>query len=60
LLKEKNRLKLNPYSSAGYKYLFSIEKGRRKTNEYLFDDLTLNGPFRELLEVAELEAKVYQ
>ena len=57
---EKRLLNLNPNRSVGYTYLFSIEKENKKTQEYFFDDTTLNDNFKELLEIAELEAKVYQ
>jgi len=57
---EKRLLNLNPNRSVGYTYIFSIEKGYKKTQEYFFDDTTLNDNFKELLEIAELEAKVYQ
>ena len=57
---EKRLLNLNPNRSVGYTYMFSIEKENKKTQEYFFDDTTLNDNFKELLEIAELEAKVYQ
>ena len=60
LLADKRVLNLNPNASAGFQYIFTIEKGRKRTQEHLFDDTTLSGSFKELLEVAEVEAKVYQ
>ncbi len=57
---EKRLLNLNPNRSVGYTYMFSIEKGNKNTQEYFFDDTTLNDSFKELLEIAEVEAKVYQ
>lgn len=57
---EKRLLNLNPNRSLGYTYMFSIETENKKTQEYFFDDTTLNDNFKELLEIAELEAKVYQ
>ena len=57
---EKRLLNLNPNRSAGYTYTFTIDKGNKKTQEYFFDDTTLNDNFKELLEIAEAEAKVYQ
>ena len=60
LLAEKRLLNLDPTRSVGYKYTFTIEKGRNKMQEYLFDETTITGCFKELLSVAEVEAKVYQ
>jgi len=60
LIGEKKLLNLNPNSSTGYKYTFILEFGRKKTQEHLFDDTTLTVSFKELLEIAQVEAKVYQ
>jgi len=60
LLAEKQLLNLNPDRDVRYQYIFTIEKGRKKTQEYFFDDTTISGSFKELLSIAEVEAKVYQ
>lgn len=60
LLAEKSLLNLNPNAITNYTYTFSIEKGKKKMQEYLFDDTTLKGNFKELLEIAEVESKVFQ
>jgi hypothetical protein len=60
LLAEKRLIDLNPNNGSGYKYTFTIEKGRNMTQEYYFDETTIKGSFKELLSVAEVDAKVYQ
>ena len=57
---EKRLLNLNPSRIVRYTYTFTIEKGHKKTQEYFFDETTLNDNFKELLEIAEIESKVYQ
>jgi len=60
LLAEKRTLNLNPNQSVGYKYLITLQKGRKRTVEYLFDEITLTDHFKELLKIAEVHSKVYQ
>ncbi len=60
LLSEKRILNLNPNESVGYNYTFTLQKGRKRTVEFLFDETTLTNHFKELLKIAEVHSKVYQ
>ncbi len=60
LLSEKRILNLNPNQSVGYKYLITLQTGRKYNAEFLFDETTLKGHFKELLKIAEVHSKVYQ
>ena len=59
LLDEKKVVSLNPNASVGYQYKINLEKGRRNKREYLYDETTLTDSFKELLELAKAESKVY-
>lgn len=60
LLSEKRLLNLNPNQSVGYNYLITVQRGRRRHAEFLFDETTISDHFKELLKIAEVHSKVYQ
>lgn len=61
ILSEKRLMNINPTETYGYTYYIDIDNGRGKKNkkEFLFNDSTLPKHFKELLQIAEVEASVF-
>jgi len=61
IISEKRLMNVNPTENYGYTYHIDIDNGRGKKNkrEFLYNDATLPKHFKELLQIAEVEASVF-